>query len=81
MSQSDTLTQRFTVIFPDWPPFVRWAKRERYWCNKFLGCLRRRLVNLPVPGAFEPVEDVGAPRVVDLVERVRVRLLDGHSIA
>lgn len=37
--------------------------------------------NLPVPGAFKPVEDVSAPGVVDLVKWVRVGLLDGHGIA
>lgn len=31
-------------------------------------------------GAFEPVEDVGAAGVVNLVERVSVRLLDGHGV-
>lgn len=30
--------------------------------------------------AFEPVEDVGAAGVVDLIERVGVRLLHGDSI-
>lgn len=35
----------------------------------------------PVSGALEPVEDVGAAGVVDLVERVGVRLLDGHGVA
>lgn len=32
-------------------------------------------------GAFEPVEDVGAAGVVNLVERVSVRLLNGDGIA
>lgn len=31
-------------------------------------------------GAFEPVEDVGAAGVVDLVKRVSVRLLNGDGI-
>lgn len=34
-----------------------------------------------MPGAFKPVEDVGAPGVVDLVEWVSVGLLHGHRIA
>lgn len=34
-----------------------------------------------MPGAFKPVENVGAPGVVDLVEWVSVRLLHGHCIA
>lgn len=37
--------------------------------------------NVPVPGAFKPVEDVCAPGVVDLVKWVRIGLLDGHRIA
>lgn len=32
-------------------------------------------------GAFEPVEDVGAAGVVDLVKRVSIRLLYSHSVA
>lgn len=36
---------------------------------------------IPVPGAFEPVEDVGAAGVVDLVKRVSVRLLYSHGVA
>lgn len=32
-------------------------------------------------GAFEPVEDVGAAGVVNLVEGVSVGLLDGHGVA
>lgn len=36
---------------------------------------------IPVSGAFEPVEDVGAAGVVDLVKRMSVRLLHGHCIA
>lgn len=35
----------------------------------------------PVSGAFEPVEDVGAPGVVDLVKWMSVRLLNSHRIA
>lgn len=35
----------------------------------------------PVSGAFKPVEDVGAPCVVDLVKRMGVGLLNGHCIA
>lgn len=31
-------------------------------------------------GAFEPVEDVGAAGVVDLVKGVSVRLLDCHGV-
>lgn len=34
-----------------------------------------------MPRAFEPVEDIGAPGVVDLVEWVSVGLLHGHGIA
>lgn len=34
-----------------------------------------------MPGAFKPVEDVGAPGVVDLVEWVSVGLLHGHGVA
>lgn len=41
----------------------------------------RCLIADPVSGAFEPVEDVGAAGVVNLVERVSVRLLNSHSIA
>jgi len=36
---------------------------------------------LPVPGALEPVEDVGAAGVVDLVEWMGVGLLHRHRIA
>lgn len=32
-------------------------------------------------GAFEPVEDVGASGIVDLVKRMSVRLLNSHCIA
>lgn len=32
-------------------------------------------------GAFKPVEDVSAPSVVDLVERMGVGLLNSHRIA
>lgn len=41
----------------------------------------RRLIADPVPGALEPVEDICASCVVDLVEGVCVRFLDGHGIA
>lgn len=41
----------------------------------------RRLVTDPVPGALEPIEDVCASRVVDLVEGVCVRFLDSHGVA
>ena len=34
-----------------------------------------------MPGAFKPVEDVGASGVVDLVKGVSVGLLDGHGVA
>lgn len=34
----------------------------------------------PVSCAFEPVEDVCASGVVDLVKRMSVRLLDGDGI-
>lgn len=34
-----------------------------------------------MPGALEPVEDICASRVVDLVEGVCIRFLDGHGIA
>lgn len=34
-----------------------------------------------MPRAFKPVENVGAPGVVDLVKRVSVGLLHGHRIA
>lgn len=37
--------------------------------------------SVPVPGAFEPVEDVGASGVVDLVEWMSVGLLHGHRVA
>lgn len=36
---------------------------------------------VPVSGAFEPVEDVGAAGVVDLVERMSVGLLHRHRVA
>lgn len=36
---------------------------------------------VPVSGAFEPVEDVGAAGVVDLVEWMSVGLLDSHCVA
>lgn len=32
-------------------------------------------------GTLEPVEDVCAARVVDLIKGVCVRILDGHGIA
>lgn len=35
----------------------------------------------PMPRAFKPVEDVGAPGVVDLVKWVSVGLLHSHGIA
>lgn len=34
-----------------------------------------------MPGALEPIEDVCASRVVDLVEGVCVRFLDSHGVA
>lgn len=34
-----------------------------------------------MPGTLEPVEDVCASRVVDLIKGVCVRFLDGHGIA
>lgn len=34
-----------------------------------------------MPGTFEPVEDVSAAGVVDLVEGMSVRLLHRHCIA
>lgn len=36
---------------------------------------------VPVSGALEPVEDVGAAGVVDLVEGVSVGLLHRHGVA
>lgn len=45
------------------------------------GCDTSPLTYQPVPGAFEPVEDVGAAGVVDLVERVSVGLLHRHGVA
>lgn len=36
---------------------------------------------LPVPGALEPVEDVCASCVVDLVKGVSIRFLHGHGVA
>lgn len=38
-------------------------------------------VFVPVSGAFEPVEDVGAAGVVDLIKWMSIRLLDSHCIA
>lgn len=38
-------------------------------------------VSVPVSGAFEPVEDVGAAGVVDLVKWMSVGLLHSHCIA
>lgn len=35
----------------------------------------------PVSGAFKPIEDVGAPGVVDLVKRMSVGLLNSHCVA
>lgn len=40
-----------------------------------------RLIADPVPGALEPVEDICASCVVDLVEGVCIGFLDGHGIA
>lgn len=37
-------------------------------------------VLIPVSGAFEPVKDVGAAGVVDLVKWMGVRLLHSHCI-
>ncbi len=37
--------------------------------------------SLPVSGAFEPVEDVGAAGVVNLIKWMSVRLLHSHCIA
>ena len=34
-----------------------------------------------MPGTLEPVEDVSAPGVVDLVEGMSVGLLDSHGVA
>lgn len=34
----------------------------------------------PVSGAFKPVEDVGAPGVVDLVKRMSIGLLNSHCV-
>lgn len=41
----------------------------------------RRLVADPVPGAFEPVEDVCASCVIDLVKGMSIRFLHGHGVA
>lgn len=38
-------------------------------------------VNIPVSRAFEPVEDVCAAGVIDLVEWVSVGFLHSHSVA
>lgn len=38
-------------------------------------------VSIPVSGAFEPVKDVGAAGVVDLVKWMSVRLLHSHCVA
>lgn len=35
----------------------------------------------PVSGAFKPIQDVGAPGVVDLVKRMSVGLLNSHCVA
>lgn len=48
----------------DWQPSCQW----------------KGFKNPPVSGAFEPVEDVGAAGVVNLVKRVSVRLLNGDGI-
>lgn len=34
-----------------------------------------------MPGALEPVQDVGTACVVDLIKGVSVGLLDGHGVA
>lgn len=39
------------------------------------------MASVPMSGAFEPVEDVSAAGVVDLVEGVSVGLLHGDGIA
>lgn len=35
----------------------------------------------PVPGALEPVQDVCASCVIDLVKRMSIGFLHGHSVA
>lgn len=79
---SDTLTWRFTAIFAHLAPLHGDAKGQVIGETN-MGTFKEEELskNVPVPGAFEPVEDVGAAGVVDLVERVSVGLLDGHSVA
>lgn len=41
----------------------------------------RCLITDPMPGALEPVKDVCASCVIDLIEGVCIRFLDSHSVA
>lgn len=46
-----------------------------------MGTNQKTALNSPVSSAFEPVENVSASGVVDLVKWVSIGFLDGHSIA
>ena len=72
------LTSMFIVTFVDLDVVLGDSKGRGHWCNK---CGDKTLVNVPVPGAFKPVEDVRAPGVIDLIKRVSVGFLYSHSVA
>lgn len=46
-----------------------------------MGTNEKAPLNIPVPCALKPVEDVRASGVVDLVKWVSIGFLDSHSIA
>lgn len=69
---TDALTRTFTMAFID--------SKGRVTHETNMGT-NSAPPNVPVPRAFKPVEDICASGVVDLVKRVSVGLLDGHSVA
>lgn len=79
-SLSDTLTRTFIVAFRDLA-LILGNGRGRATDEINAGTNKETLVNLPVPCAFKPVEDVCASGVIDLVKRVSVGFLHSHSIA
>lgn len=79
-SPSATLTRTFTVAFIDLA-LILGDSKGRLTHETNMGTKSEAPPNVPVPGAFKPVEDVCASGVVDLVEWVSVGFLDSHSVA
>lgn len=53
------------------------AKHQTFSPADTASCLA---LSLPVSGALEPVEDVGAAGVINLIKRMSIRLLHSHRV-